>query len=93
MPCQEPVKRGDGLVFDSGAPEGEEEGGTIFDMRHDHTSSGGSADAVLSFGQGQVNVGRVKARPLAVQWLPPECFRCHSRYQIAMLAKAWGLLL
>ena len=67
------MKRGDGLVFDSGAPEGEEEGGTIFDMRHNHTSGGGGArDAVLSFGQGQVNVGRVKARSLITKRASPQ---------------------
>ena len=65
------MKRGDGLVFDSGAPEGEEEGGTIFEMRHDHTSSGGGSDAVLSFGQGQVDVGRVKARSLITKSASP----------------------
>ena len=26
---QETLKRGDGLVFDSGAPDGDEEGGTV----------------------------------------------------------------
>ena len=58
---QETLKRGDGLVFDSGAPDGDEEGGTIYNI---NPSKQGSAEAdsrvELKFGPGQLNYRRVK---------------------------------
>ena len=58
---QETLKRGDGLVFDSGAPDGDEEGGTVYNI---NPSKQGSAEAdnrvELKFGPGQLNFRRVK---------------------------------
>lgn len=64
-PQEGDLKRGDGLVFDSGSPEAEEEGGTIYNIRQ---STGGSARgdqplAELTFGPGQVDFTRIKVGP------------------------------
>ncbi len=51
---QAPVKPGDGIVFDHGHPERQEEGGRVYsvDLRKN--------EAWLSFGRGDVNLKRVK---------------------------------
>jgi len=54
---QEDIKRGEGVVFDSGAPEDEEEGGTIYNMS---PSKGLLGCQELSFGAGQLNLLRIK---------------------------------
>jgi U32 family peptidase len=53
-----PLKAGDGVVFDSGHPEQEEEGGRVFEI---HGSKAGvqSAEVALSFRHGAVNFSRV----------------------------------
>jgi putative protease len=51
-----PLKRGDGVVFDAGHPEAQEQGGRIYDIR------GASAEgrgAELGFGDGDVDFARV----------------------------------
>ena len=55
------MKRGDGLVFDSGAPDGDEEGGAVYDIhpsKQRSARSGSSAD--LKSGPGQLNLRRIK---------------------------------
>ena len=61
---QETLKRGDGLVFDSGAPDGDEEGGTIYNVDQSKQRSARSGSCVdLKFGPGQLNLRRVKVPP------------------------------
>lgn len=61
MSLQESLKRGDGLVFDAGAPDSDEEGGNIYSMQASkRPSSGSSACVDLTFGIGQLNLKRIK---------------------------------
>ena len=58
---QETLKRGDGLVFDSGAPDGDEEGGAIYSINPSKQRSAQSDSCVdLKFGPGQLDFRRVK---------------------------------
>jgi putative protease len=52
-----PLKAGDGIVFDSGHPDAEEEGGRVYRVE----SAGGSAGSprVLGFGRGDVDFNRI----------------------------------
>jgi U32 family peptidase len=53
-PSQIPLKPGDGVVFDAGHPDQEEEGGRVYEViQRKH-------DAVLSFGRGDINFKRVQ---------------------------------
>jgi putative protease len=47
------LKRGDGIVFDAGKPEGEEEGGRVYDIQVQNGT------ATLSFGRGDLNFDRI----------------------------------
>ena len=61
---QETLKRGDGLVFDSGAPDGDEEGGTVYNINPSKQRSAQSDSCVdLKFGPGQLDFRRVKVPP------------------------------
>ncbi|MBI1290705.1 U32 family peptidase [bacterium] len=64
-----PIKPGDGLVFDSGQPDREEEGGRVYEMEHDGlringwdplTDGPGPVRLTLRFGSGQVRTRRMK---------------------------------
>lgn len=50
---QGPLKPGDGVVFDAGHPDQEEEGGRVYSVDHN------GRDAVLAFGHGDINFQRV----------------------------------
>ncbi|HZL42879.1 MAG TPA: U32 family peptidase, partial [Verrucomicrobiae bacterium] len=54
---QGPLKRGDGIVFDAGRPEEQEEGGRIYDVRSGHSQPGGATELV--FGRGDIDTARV----------------------------------
>src|SRR5664280_1521759 len=54
---QGPLKRGDGIVFDAGRPEEQEEGGRIYDVRSGHSQPGGATELV--FGRGDIDIARV----------------------------------
>ncbi|CAL8464366.1 g3901 [Coccomyxa elongata] len=59
------LKRGDGVVFDSGSPEDDEEGGTVYDIKSSRKKDKSKAAlAVLMFGPGQVDFKRVKVGDL-----------------------------
>lgn len=59
------LKRGDGVVFDSGSPEDEEEGGTVYDIKSSRKKDKSKAAlAALMFGPGQVDFKRVKVQLL-----------------------------
>lgn len=61
MPAQEDLKRGDGLVFDSGAPDDQEEGGTVYNIQASASRRSGPSTCVdLTFGPGQLNLRRIK---------------------------------
>jgi U32 family peptidase len=51
-----PVKPGDGVVFDAGRPDQEEEGGRI----HEVVSRPGHSEVVLRFGRGDINSRRIQ---------------------------------
>ncbi|MBK8478397.1 MAG: U32 family peptidase [Opitutaceae bacterium] len=53
LPTIPPVKPGDGLVFDFGAPEDGEEGGRVY------TVATRGADVLLTFGHGDLNFSRI----------------------------------
>jgi putative protease len=50
---QGPLKRGDGVVFDAGHPEQQEEGGRVYDIVEQHDG------AWLAFGRGDIRFNRV----------------------------------
>lgn len=61
-----PLKAGDGVVFDSGHPEAEEEGGRVFEIQNPKSKAQGQRDVVgsevaISFLRGAVNFSRVHA--------------------------------
>jgi putative protease len=62
-----PVKLGDGLVFDAGRPDGDEEGGRVYEIERsgrrleafDPLTDGGPATLLLRFQQGKLRLGRI----------------------------------
>jgi putative protease len=63
-----PLKPGDGVVFDAGAPEGDEEGGRVYELWRGGTplatfdperDSGAGADILLTFGAGCIQPRRI----------------------------------
>ena len=50
-----PLKPGDGVVFDAGRPEEEEEGGRVYEVR-----LVGAKDAEVAFGRGHLDLGRIQ---------------------------------
>src|SRR5262249_26097723 len=63
-----PLKPGDGVVFDAGQPEEEEEGGRVYEIRkltqpglsqQSQTSRAANSPALLSFGRGDINFDRI----------------------------------
>ena len=52
-----PVKPGDGLVFDEGHPEQDEQGGRVFEVRE--LSRSGVRLVALAFGRGDLNLGAI----------------------------------
>jgi putative protease len=56
-----PLKLGDGVVFDAGHPEGNEEGGRVYEIRN-HGSKHATGDTVeIRFGRGDIDFSRVHA--------------------------------
>ncbi|KAK9904967.1 hypothetical protein WJX75_006604 [Coccomyxa subellipsoidea] len=59
------LKRGDGVVFDAGAPERDEEGGTIYDIRSaKERANSKDALAALTFGPGQIDFKNINVGDL-----------------------------
>ncbi len=57
------LKRGDGVVFDSGSPETAEEGGTVYDIKSSRKKDKSKAAlAVLTFGPNQIDFRGVKVQ-------------------------------
>ena len=57
------LKRGDGVVFDSGSPETAEEGGTVYDIKSSRKKDKSKAAlADLTFGPNQVDFRVVKVQ-------------------------------
>lgn len=57
------LKRGDGVVFDSGSPETDEEGGTVYDIKSTRKKDKSKAAlATLMFGPGQVDFRKIKVQ-------------------------------
>lgn len=68
MRLEGPLKPGDGVVFDAGAPEGDEEGGRVYELWRGGTplanfdperDSGAGADILLTFGAGCIQPRRI----------------------------------
>ena len=61
---QAPLKPGDGIVFDAGKPEEDEEGGRVYRLEHKHHSVQGrqneSSATWLWFGEGDIDFPRVR---------------------------------
>src|ERR1044072_5939774 len=53
-----PLKAGDGVVFDHGHPEQDEEGGRVFEVQGPKSKVQGQ-EIALAFGRGAVNFSRV----------------------------------
>ncbi len=69
------LKRGDGVVFDAGAPDKDEEGGTIYDIKSAKgRSKGDGAVSKLTFGPGQMNLKKIKVGLICP---PAHCMDCH----------------
>jgi putative protease len=58
---QAPLKPGDGVVFDAGHPEQEEEGGRVYEVRSPKAGSRANCETALLFGRGDVVLSRVRA--------------------------------
>jgi putative protease len=61
---QGPLKRGDGIVFDRGAPEEEEQGGRVYEIFRGRESLTGTVSqgvVELAFGRGDVDLAQVQA--------------------------------
>ncbi|MEK7674468.1 MAG: U32 family peptidase [Verrucomicrobiota bacterium] len=56
-----PLKPGDGVVFDAGHPEQEEEGGRVYEVRKQKGNGGKAMETALTFGRGDVNFQRIQA--------------------------------
>jgi putative protease len=67
---QGPLKPGDGVVFDAGKPEADEEGGRVYEVRSakpaaegkkhvSHSTPHASPEVELYFGQGDINFSRI----------------------------------
>ena len=56
---QNPLKPGDGVVFDAGKPDQKEEGGRVYELRI--ASASGSGESNLSFGHGDLDFNRIHA--------------------------------
>jgi putative protease len=56
---QGPLKPGDGVVFDAGHPEGEEEGGRLYEIRNLKSEIRGGQMAELRFGWGDIDFKRI----------------------------------
>jgi putative protease len=56
---QPPLKPGDGVVFDGGHPEGEEQGGRIYEVRRPKPEGRNGQLAELCFGQGDIDFKRI----------------------------------
>jgi putative protease len=54
-----PLKPGDGVVFDAGRPDLEEEGGRVYHLERGSRRSGGATEAALRFGRGDIQFRRV----------------------------------
>jgi putative protease len=54
-----PLKPGDGVVFDAGKPEENEEGGRVYEVHSPQTTGQGSQSVELGFGHGDINFSRV----------------------------------
>ncbi len=64
-----PLKPGDGLVFDAGRPDEKEEGGRVYQVEQRN------GEAVLRFGQGDINFNRVQPGHLVWKTNDPELDR------------------
>ena len=53
LKLEAPLKPGDGVVFDAGHPDQEEEGGRVYDVRER------KGESVISFGRGDINFKRI----------------------------------
>ena len=54
-----PVKPGDGVVFDAGRPDQDEQGGRVYDVRGPKTGAQVGSEAWLGFGQGDMDFQRI----------------------------------
>jgi putative protease len=56
---QSPLKPGDGVVFDAGHPEQEEQGGRVYEVRNAECGMRNGQLAVLGFGRGDIDFNRI----------------------------------
>ena len=56
-----PLKPGDGVVFDAGRPEEDEEGGRVYEIEKRKAERGNDQMTELRFGQGDINFSRIHA--------------------------------
>jgi U32 family peptidase len=59
LKLQAPIKPGDGVVFDAGHPEQEEEGGRVYGIRTPKSEIRNAQATVLAFGRGDIDFSRV----------------------------------
>jgi putative protease len=69
LALEAPLKPGDGLVFDAGRPDEKEQGGRVYQIE----TTGG--EAILRFGRGDIDFGRVQGGNLVWKTNDPELDR------------------
>ena len=73
-----PLKPGDGIVFDAGKPEQQEQGGRVYEIKPVKTTAASQGEAtpvLLTFGRGDVDLGRVQAGDKVWKTSDPELDR------------------
>jgi U32 family peptidase len=70
-----PLKPGDGVVFDAGRPEQDEEGGRVYEIKKQKAAAGESEPAALSFGRGDIDFSRIQAGDKVWKTSDPELDR------------------
>ena len=96
---QGPLKPGDGVVFDAGHPEEEEEGGRIYEVRRPKSEGRSNQLAELHFGRGDIEFKRVHVGDKVWKTSDPELDRRlrqsfagdTPRFQRPLMMEAHGL--
>jgi putative protease len=97
---QAPLKPGDGVVFDAGHPEQEEQGGRVYEIRNPKSEIRISRIAELCFGRGDIDFNRIHVGDKLWKTSDPELDRRlrqsyegdTPRFQRPMLMEVHGLL-
>jgi putative protease len=59
LKLEAPLKRGDGVVFDAGRPDENEEGGRVYEIQISNHKTQNSGESALEFGYGNIDFNRI----------------------------------